>query len=227
MTLVKKAVLMAGLTALAIGTMAAPAAAVTPSIAFVNGYPGRKVDVCVGNNEVKGRLAYGKGAIRSVGTGTKTIRFRAASAGSCNGQVLGTKVLTLVDDDDRTLVITKQAPKVVEFDNIPVPTDPLINYAYFRHAADLGPAVIGHEDLTIQVPEPAADPTPFLKGDTDLFTHPDPELMLVSATPATGVEAFVSKEILTLEDRRTEIILVGTKRSNARFAFLVRPLAEP
>ena len=115
----------------------------------------------------------------------------------------------------------------MEFDNTPVPTDALTNYAYFRHAADLGPAVLGHEDLTIQVPEPAVAPTPFLKGDTDLVTHSDPELMLVTATPANGVEAFASKEILTLEDRRTEIILVGSKRSNARFAFLVRPLAEP
>ena len=81
MTLVKRSFLMAAATALAIGTIAAPVAAVTPSVAFVNGIPGRSVDVCVGNTEVKSRLAYGKGAVRSVGIGTKTVRFRAASAG--------------------------------------------------------------------------------------------------------------------------------------------------
>ena len=142
--------------------------------------------------------------------------------------MLASKVLILVDDDDLTLVATAKSPmKVVQFDNTPVPGDSDTNYTYFRHAADVGPAVIGHEDLNIQVPDPAAAPTPFVKGDTDLFTHAAPELMLVSAVPENGVEAIASRGVLTLQGRRQEVILVGSKKSNSRFAFVVRPIAAP
>jgi hypothetical protein len=217
---------MAAATALAIGTIAAPAAAVTPSIGLVNGYPGRVVDVCVGNAEVKSRLTYGRGVVRSIGIGTKTVRFRAASAGSCNGNILGTKVLTLVDDDDRTIVLSRSGPnKVVEFINTPVPTDPEINYIYLRHAGTMGSVVISFEDQSFATP--AVAPTPFVKGDTDLIEETTPEPMLFGVYLENGLDPIVLKQYLTLEGRRQEFIVVGSSKSNARLATLVRPLALP
>src|SRR5687767_14200533 len=61
----RRSLLIAAATvSLAIGALAAPAAAADPRVAFLNGIAGKTVDVCVGNNEVKSRLKYGKNAVR-------------------------------------------------------------------------------------------------------------------------------------------------------------------
>ena len=108
-----------GSAVIAAGALAAPVAAVNPRLALVNGIPGRTVDVCVGNSEVRSNLKYGGWVERFVAPGSRTVRFRRAAPGRCQGTVLAQTTLLLVDDDDKTVVGTRRVPKVVVFENLP------------------------------------------------------------------------------------------------------------
>ncbi len=128
-----------GSAVIAAGALTAPVAAVDPRLALVNGIPGRTVDVCVGTNEVRSNLRYGGWVERFVGPGSRTVRFRAAAPGTCTGEVLAQTVLLLAEDDDKTVVGTRQVPnKVVVFENLPYVATTLADIE-FRHAGDLGP----------------------------------------------------------------------------------------
>ena len=210
------------IVALALGVLAVPTAAANPLLAFVNGIPGTKVDVCIGNQEVRSNLKYGKWFQRSVAPGNRTVRFRRAAPGRCTGRVLGREDLILAADDDLTLVGTRRPDKVVLFDNTPVPVG-TTNTVYVRHAADVGNVAIniGAEGFVT----PNALPPEFEKGDEDIFGLGASSLVLRFAATRVGrLEPLAGpRQYLTIEGRRHEIILVGNKPRNARFVAFARP----
>lgn len=160
-----------GSVAIAAAVLAAPVAAADPRLALAKGIPGRKVDVCIGNNEVRSNLKSGGWDERFVGPGSRIVRFRAAAPGKCKGTVLAQRTLLLAEDDDKTVVGTRRAPKAVVFENLPYPavTDGI---SRFRYAADLGPVNV-HREGYPGFTEPAA-PTPAIaKGQqTKPYAYP-------------------------------------------------------
>jgi hypothetical protein len=214
---------------LALGSVAAPAAAASPRLAFVNGIPGRSVDVCIGNSEVKSALRYGRWSQTTVSPGTRTVRFRAASPGRCNGTILARRSYDLVADADVTVVATARSPKVVTFNNLQAPAPVgTINWMAARQASDIGTVILSITAGSILVP--AAPPVPFEKGDqwrTSFGAGASLPLTFAAYRPSK-LEPFAGpNQYLTYEGRRHEIILVGSRTSNARFVAIVRPTITP
>ena len=226
----RRSLLIAATTAaLTIGALAVPASAANPNVAFLNGIPGKTVDVCVGNQEVKSNLKYGKSAVRTVADGSRTIRFRQARAGTCNGTTLAQRTFDFLEDGDYTVVGTKNSPnKVVVFDNTPVPFSNVCNcwLSFVRHAADVGPVVF-QEETTSGV-SPTDVPPTFTKGDqnrTQGGSGDDDDSFYLTATPLTSIEPIAGpKHFAIVGGRRGEVILIGSSKKNARFATIYRPL---
>jgi hypothetical protein len=204
--------------------LASPAAAAAPRLAFVNGIPGRVVDVCVGSQELRSNLRYGRWFEATLGTGEHTVKFRRASSGRCKGAILARRTFDLTADEDRTVVATARSPEIVVFNNklAPAPTGN-INWIAVRHAADVGSAVFSITSGSTL--EPAAAPDPFTKGGQwkSSFGAGANLPILFSAFKPSKASPFVGpSQVLTYEGRRHEIILVGSRTSNARFVIVVR-----
>ena len=117
--------------------------------------------------------------------------------------------------------------KVVVFDNLVTDEDPVGNNAWraIRHAADVGSVVITEEEVGYEDPEPAVAPQPWEKGDQEVESGLGIEgAGLVAAAKPGSARPFEGPVQVNYRDgRRTEVILVGTNRRNARFAVLDRP----
>ena len=215
-------VIVAATLSVAIGAFSAPAAAqLDPRVAFVNGIPGKTVDVCVGNQEVKSRLKYGGWFQRTFSPRARTVRFRTASAGRCQGTVLGVEPVNLVADDDLTLVATKKADKVLLWDNmlVPAPIGPVDWWYSIRHAGDMGNVVFAREtDVVV-----SALPAHFIKGQEDRDTGTNFETFWLAATKHDAAQPMEEEHFMVIEGRRLEIILVGSTTGNARFVAIYRP----
>ena len=209
--------------------VASPAAAAAPRLAFVNGIPGKSVDVCVGNQELKSDLAYGRWFEATLGTGSRTVKFRKASPGRCKGATLAQKTFDLGADVDRTVVATARTPKVVSFNNklSPAPTGN-INWIAVRHAADVGSvmfSITAGSTLT-----PSAPPVTFVKTDqwkTSFGAGANLPILFSAYKPSKASPFVGPSQLLTYEGRRHEVILVGSKTSNARFVTIVRDTIAP
>ena len=215
------------LVAIGLAAIARPAAAQQdPRVAFVNGIPGTRVDICVGRNEVRSSVGYGKWYQRTVGPGDRKVRFRRAEAGRCRGEILGVESLGLGADDDLTLVATRRPDKVVVFDNAPVPSQPASQISV-HYAGDLGPIVLAIEHFGFTAP--SLLPLGFAKGDErrDDF-GPISVGVRPTAFTATSAEAFIGPvAYITIENRRSAFVIVGTTRRNARVVSIVRMLPTP
>jgi hypothetical protein len=208
----------------AVASFAAPAVAANPRLAFVNGIPGKSVDVCVGDSEVKSGLRYGRWFDRTLAPGERTVRFRAASAGTCKGRTLARKTFDLEANVDATIVVTARSPKVVSFNNklTPAPVGNT-NWLAFRHAGDMGSVVASITQG--EVIQPSAVQT-FDKseqwrvgfGGSSSFPLTFAVFKPSKFTPFLG-----PAQVLMVGPRRHEIILVGTTPSNARLVAVVRP----
>lgn len=225
-----RAVFLSGLMgALALGGLASPAAAANPRLAFVNGIPGKTVDVCVGNTEVKSNLRYGRWAQATASPGNRTVKFRNAAPGTCNGSTVARRSLDLVADADVTLVATPSTPKVVAFNNKSAPA-PVgnINWISVRQASDVGSvmfAITAGSTVT-----PSAPPAVFAKGEqwrSSFGAGANLPITFAAYKPSKASPFVGPEQYLTYEGRRHEIILVGSKPSNARFVAVVRPTIAP
>jgi hypothetical protein len=216
-----------GATGLA--ALASPAAAAAPRLAFVNGIPGQVLDVCVGRRELKSNLRYGRWFEATVGTGEHMVKFRRASSGTCKGTTLARQPLNLATDVDRTVVATARSPKVVVFDNRLAPA-PTVNNNWMavRHAADVGSVVFSI--VSGSTVSPSAPPAAFTKGSQWMDRWgPGANLpILFSAFKPSKASPFVGPaQVLTYEGRRHEVVLVGSRTSNARFVIIVRDTIAP
>lgn len=215
--------------ALGLVGFATPAAAAAPRLAFVNGIPGKVLDVCVGSKELKSDLRYGRWFEATLGNGERVVKFRKASPGKCKGATLARKPLELEADVDGTIVATARSPKVVSFNNklAPAPTGNT-NWMAVRHAADVGSVVFAITSGSTLVP--AAPPAAFAKGDQwkSSFGASANLPILFSAFKPDKASPFSGPvQVLTFEGRRHEVILVGSRVANARFVTIVRDTIAP
>ena len=228
MRITRRLALASATAVLAIWTIAFPTAAANPRIAVVQGMPGKTVDVCLGNAEIKSGLRYGKWVQKVVAPGTYTMRFRTASPGRCQGSVLGKTIFAVSADHDITFVGKAKGADFVWFHNTDVPK-PMgdVDWVGFRHAADVGPIALNVWGMNMAVP--AAVPT-FDVGDRWQVSIGGPysAAYTFSVYKPTALTPFEGpKGYLTTSGRRHEIYLVGTNTRNARFAAVVRPTIAP
>jgi hypothetical protein len=193
-------------------------------IVFVNGRPGSNVEVCMNGSEVKSSLRYGQHAARLTGAGTKTLKFRKSSRGTCRGDVLGQTSVSLSVGGDWVVLLTRHTPdKVLVWDAAQAFGSPVV----IRHGADLG--TVGFKWTRAENGQPwfpAAD-APYIKGQFGyggqeniayvFWAHQPP-----AQTPIAGPITFT-----TSTDRRTEGILIGTSLANARFKLFSVPELIP
>ena len=211
MSKIRVLVMAALATALAVGAIGAPVAAANPKLLLVNGIPGRTVDVCVGNTEVKSGLKYGAFAQRFVAPGNKTIRFRVASAGNCNGSTLAAYTRNFLIDEDLTLVGTKKSPsKVVVFVNPPLGAS--TNSAAFRYAGDLGDINVVLQLSTFVAPTALA---PAWDKGSQYYIAPSVSFWMgITLWRADTVDPFRDSMVQAVDGYRSEFILVGTTTAN-------------
>lgn len=228
--------LSAAAVALAITSLGAPAVAAPGkgTISFVNGAPGRSVDVCINGREVRSGMRYGQKAHRTFWAGRKNIKFYARNRRVCRGVLLGRKTIDLQPDQHQTAVVTRKSPKrVVVFSSIvPVasrPSAPAV-FGYLRHAADVGAAYLEWElhNINTNPVEPALV-SPFVKGDSSsvlLVYAEDPALVILRAFRPLAASPFLKPSIHRIDLlREYEWILVGTNLRNARFIQLSQPIS--
>jgi hypothetical protein len=212
------------LGATVLGALSAPTAALQgPRLAIVNGIPGRTVDVCVDNTEVRSNLRYGKWVQRVLSPGNASLRFRAASPGNCKGTVLGKESLVLAADADLTIVGTRLPDKVVAFDNNPLPLFTLA-HARFRYAGDLGDVNLVAQITSFSAP--AAAPPVFHKGDQSTpLTSGNPFAMRYAVFKAGTPQAFRDTGWIAVESgQRLEVVIVGSTTGNDRVVIIRRSI---
>lgn len=226
---------------LAISTSAAPvSAAAGGKMAFVNGIPGTRVDVCIGNKrELKSGLAYGKTYKRSL-AGTKKLRIREAGRGTCRGKVLARRNVRFTPGSDKTIVATAKRPKVLVFDNAALGTAalPPDGAIALRHAADLGAnsvyfyySVWDEPLIRDQGFTPSAVASPFDKGDqfTSGLVVPEEDRVMRVKVTRTDPAVVIARGPLVdqVKLRRYEYIFVGTKHRNAKLVQVISRLVSP
>lgn len=238
----RKLMLGSAAAALAVTALGAPAAAAddTGTLAIVQGRPGVKVDICIGNKEQKSGAGYGSVLRKDVvGTGPKLIRFfKKNDARNCGGTKIGSKSVDIAAGDDLTIVLTAKAPKVVMFDNtspsdlgeIPPRGGPLgYSWVSWASAADFDTNFFydfwNLEGTDIPV-SPAANPV-FEKGSRFTGTPTDSVVFRLWATLPENPGVVAGKRFFTKDERRYEAILVGTRKANAKFVFINRGISAP
>jgi hypothetical protein len=203
-------------------------AAASGRLAFVNGIPGKRVDVCVNGKEIKSGLKYGKAIVRNLGNGSKALRLRVARSGVCTGSSLGGRQLAIVDGADLTIVGTKVAApqRVLVWEN----TEPDLSpggLVILRHAADIGTAGFKFATPSGGTPWFNAVDDPWTKGVYGWGGRAAGTSMIWWAHQPPAQEAIAGPYQLIVESGiRHESILVGTNLGNVRFARLAVPV-EP
>ncbi len=234
---IRKTIVVASLTALAIAALAAPSSAIVGkgTIGIVNGIPGTKVDICINGKEIRSNVDYGGRAFRTMDSGIKSIKVYKQHEGKCKGVKVAQTVIDLGAFADWTLVVNKEAPKVIKFDNAGLGTIPPdgtpIPAAIFtwRHAADLG-AVNFHYRAWMAIPEmpvgPAANPL-WHEGD-QIYSGTSPgSILQLRITRPDQDKTLAIKKVTLKESRRYEWYLLGTKAKNARLVIWERAISEP
>jgi hypothetical protein len=235
----KVAVIGAAVAALSITALGAPVAAADTKgdFAFVNGIPGVKVDVCYKGKEVVSGLRYGKVAFRKVPKGVKAFKFFKKDPRTCKGKLLARSLAHDVKPDtDRTLVVTKVAPKVHSFDNVGLlgGTTGTAGPIVVRHAAELGDvrflvdvSPVEPKPVDVDLASTSAVGNVFSEGDQGIegivLGPPFRFVALLEVARPDG-RVFRGPVIRYLPDyKRLEWILVGTKEKNARIVGFKRP----
>lgn len=234
----RKAMVVTTLAALAATALAAPSAAIVGrgTIGVVNGIPGQRVDICIDNQEIRGNVRYGGRVVRTMFEGSKTVKVFKADPRPCKGVKLAQKVIDLTNLQDLTVVVNKQAPKVVVFDNtdlgaIGIPGTPYPGgFIAWRHAADLGDVSMKYlyaEPEKPIGPAPAADPV-WREGDQIMEDVGEGTGLRLRATRPDADVTIAQSQFVTIEaSRRYEWYLLGTKPKNAKFVVWSREVSQP
>jgi hypothetical protein len=211
--------------ALAITAIGAPAAAATPEtkLQIVNGFPGKKVDVCVNGREIKSGLAYGKVVRKKTRTAKANVKFFARSPKTCKGTLLGRKAVKF---DEAIVVLTKKTPrKVVVLSNetpAKTPTATVATGVTVWHAADLGPLERWFDPDTY-IPFVGAEAGVYDKGDSMfgiVWVHDEASLPTLAVAVRRAGETdllFDMKVLVPKVGWWTHEVLVGTNARNTRW----------
>ncbi|MFV2065190.1 MAG: hypothetical protein ACC726_16995 [Chloroflexota bacterium] len=221
------------LAALTITALGAPVAAGSHQtrLAIVNGFPGKKIDVCVNGKEIRSRLPYGKKVFKTTKTAKANIKFFAKDPRKCKGKLLGKKTVSL---DDATVVITRKKPqKILVFDNIGLgrignaaPPNAAIA---IRQASDVGGVnfAVSYDNVDPNLWTHATDPEIWQKGDQtsgpDVF-GPNGKVVTMWVTLPGSEFVYAGPHVRYIPSGyRAEWIFIGTNGRNARIVFFKRP----
>lgn len=223
----KKVILGAVCAALAIGTIAAPASAVTEAkLVVVQGIPGAKAEVCVSGKEIRKVLRYGQFLRTKLEPGTYRLALRSSAPGRCKGALLAKKQL-VIDGAERLTVVASyrnHGRALLVFDDREalawLQGQEFSTFGLFQHAARLG-----RLDLYVATPlsPGAAETTPTLPGvrkgqQQGGPTEPGALVMWVNRTGAS--KPVIGPSLLQMrEGRINHLVAVGTHPYNARFVF--------
>jgi len=207
--------------ALLVGAFAAPAAAATQGrIAVVNGRPGSNIEVCLNGKEVKSSLRYGQLAARKENPGSKTLKLRKSSRGTCKGARLGQTTIALVAGGDWVVVLTKFSPnKVVKWDA----SVNIGSITFVRHAADIGPAGFKYADPATGLPWVPTVDAPFVKGQYGSGSTYESGLVFWAHQPPAQRPIAQSVAVVHQDGTRAEVILIGTSLGNVRLKLFRLP----
>ncbi len=233
---IRKAVVIASLTALAVTALAAPASAAGKgTLGIVNGMPGTKVDICVNGKEIKSRVAYGRRTSRVMVSGFKTIKIFKKDPRKCRGVKLARTVIPLGNGDDLTLVVNRGTRRWVTFDNknpvflgsiYPVGVASPYAYVAIRHAADLGAVAMRVSTEYSWFPSAEA---PWVEGDEYAWTWSNPPVAAnyTVAAARVGKPGVITRTgtAYVKPSYRYEFILLGTRPGNAKIVAWKRPVS--
>ena len=207
--------------ALAITAFGAPAAAIEPepdpdgTVAFVNGMPGKNLEVCVDGVELKSFMRYGRHATRTLPVGPHKVAFRTASAGRCKGTLLSKRSFSLAPMGNMTIVASKGLKRIVVVDNMSfVPTSPTGGFWSVVHAA-MAPPVLMLFSYEMPLPPggaPAASEFAYRKGDSFQSSFPPGFAFSMRAVRESNGKQLGKRSFALVEEGvLTQQILVGTK----------------
>jgi hypothetical protein len=215
--------------ALAIGTIGTPAAAATDAtIVFVNGLPGKNLELCVKGVELKSNMQYGGKLKKKYGAGTYNVAFRQKAAGVCNGAKIVARKVTLSSDESVTLVVGEKGtgPTIRFFNNDPfeVPGPDITSSAFIlSHAAMLG-ALDGHIAQVITLV--ATTPT-----FPDIKQGKQEVLFVEEGNYSTWMTKKGKTQVLfgpvikpTAVNKVNHYVAIGTKQKNYKLVYFTTPL---
>ena len=233
---IRKSIVAASLTALAVSALAAPSSAIvgTGTIGVVNGIPGQRVDICINGKEVRSSVKYGGRTYKTMNSGIKSIKIFKADPRKCKGVKVAQTIIDLGALADRTIVINKQAPKVVDFDNVglgTIPPDgtPLpVAIFVWRHAADLGTVNFLYRGW-MAIPETPVGPAanPLWQEGNQVYSSSSPDsIWQLRITRPEQTKTLAVKKVTYKESRRYEWYLLGTKAKNAKLVVWERAISQ-
>lgn len=231
----KKMIMGAAVAALAIGSIAAPASAISgpAKLVVVHGIPGARVEVCVSGNEIKKVFRYGHHLPVALDAGSYRLAIRSAAPGNCKGALVAKKRLIL-DGGDRLTVVASyrnHAPALLVFDDREalawIEDDGFSTFGIMQHAARLGAL-----DLFVAAPinTGAAEATPTVPGlrkgeQQGGPTEPGALVLWVTRTGAN--RPIIGPRLVQMrEGRINHLVAVGTRPFNARFVFFRRTVLD-
>jgi hypothetical protein len=225
------------IVALAVTALSAPvgAADTKGTLAIINGIPGKIVDVCLNGDEIKSGLAYGRAVLKNVvNTGNKNLKFYERDPRRCRGNLLAQKSFPIVAAGDWTIVATKQAPKVVMFDNTGLGEIPPVGAPFpfpiyvWRSAADVTTNFrLKYWLLGGDVPVgPVANPL-WVKGDSYASIGAIGYIFELRATLPEDTDVLARARMEFTQNHRYEWVLVGSNPQNLRYVVLDRAISQP
>lgn len=219
------------IAALTLSALAGPvSAASSTKLAIVNGFPGKKVDVCVNGKEIKSGLKYGAKVFKTTSTPKATVKYFSRDPRTCKGTLIGKRT---VFADDATVVLTKKKPqKVVVFNNAGLGFVNSANNTYLaiRDAADVG-------EVGFTVALESISPTPWFPSLDPIWTKGDEYawavdlgfgqyVMSIQVVLPASEYAYIAENFTAVTmGRRYEWIFVGSNSSNVRIVKIKRSVA--
>lgn len=215
-------------TALAVGAMGSPATAapLDATVVFVQGFPGKTVELCVKNIEVKSNFQYGGKVKKKYGAGTYKVVFRQKAPGVCNGAKIAARKVTLSSGESVTLVGGPKGsgPTIRFFNNDPLAAAPTAVFAAFMisHAAKLGAL----DAYIAQVFEPLA-PTPTIsdikQGKQGVWFVPEGFFSTWLVKKGTSQPLFGPINKVSALQKVNHYVAVGSKQQNFKLVFFTTP----
>jgi hypothetical protein len=222
--------------ALSVIGMPVAGADTTGTLAIVNGIPGRTVDVCLDGNEIKSGLRYGKTVFKNVvSIGSKTLRVYATDPRQCRGSVISSKTFPLAAAQDLTIVVAKNDPEIVMFDNaglgeIPPNGAAIPGKIAFRYAG------ASAANFFIRYVVPIVTDAPIAPSANPLWVKGDQIVTTTGPGYSWGLRVTLPEDPHTLASRkfadsrnghRYELIFVGSNARNAQIVLLDRAISAP
>jgi hypothetical protein len=215
--------------ALAMGAIGTPVAAAEDAMmVFVQGLPGKNVELCVKGVELKSNMQYGGKLKKKYGAGTYNVAFRQKAAGVCKGNKIVARSVTLTAGESVTLVAGMKGtgPTIRFFNNNPfLPSStPAAIYAAFvvSHAAMIG-ALDGH--IAQVITPTAAIPTfPNIKQGKQEFLYVEEGNFSIWLTKKGQSQILFGPVVKPSAMSKTNhYVAIGTTQQNFKLVFFQTP----